>query len=215
MSTEIVRRAQRTHRAEVGRYASTVVIQGHDELTALVAAMLRQDGRCQVRSGPSMANALAWESPRIGGPDTQLAIVVAPLRVAPEQVDLWRRLGIPHLPVVYDAAKVVVGPLVLAATACLGCVDLHRADQDPSWSWQGGRANRGATSQGQTIPLDGSLAAVGAGLVGMVSRALLDRGRVLPGVSLEVTWPDPHIVRRRWTVHPACRCVAAVGTMGT
>ena len=47
-------------------------------------------------------------------------------------------------------------------------------------------------------------ATLGAGVAAMLARNLVLHRRYLPGLSLEVRLPDPHIVARHWVLHPRC-----------
>jgi hypothetical protein len=74
---------------------------------------------------------------RVAPPGTRrsgdLVVVVEPGgEVSRRALDEWVRTDRAHLVVTNLAARVEVGPLVVpGVTACVGCVDAHRADRDP------------------------------------------------------------------------------------
>ena len=112
---------------------------------------------------------------------------------------------VPHLSVVVREASVLVGPLVRPGrSACLRCVDLHRADLDPAWpvvasQLVGRQARRGVET---------TLAATGSALAVSQALAHLDgRPTALSSASLEIRLPDALPRRLSWPMHPACDCV--------
>lgn len=113
--------------------------------------------------------------------------------------------GVAHLGVVVREADTVVGPFVVpGAGPCLRCLDLHRADADPSWPTIAAQLHDGGIADEA-----GPVAAVCAGLGTAAVLAHLDRVRGLPpGVTFEVSLPDAVPRRRTWAVHPECGCTA-------
>lgn len=120
--------------------------------------------------------------------------------------DLVRRT-IDHLGVVVDAARVVIGPLVLPGRSpCIRCLDLHRRDRDPAWlhlvaQLLDSRAPQEAVGETALSTAAGALAALQV-------LCRLDR-KVTPdavGRTLELTLPDGQVQRRAWRLHAQCGC---------
>jgi len=66
------------------------------------------------------------------GPAGEVAVVLAAGEVARRDVDVHVREGRPHLPVSAGPLGWTLGPFVVpGASACLRCVDAHRAEHDP------------------------------------------------------------------------------------
>ncbi len=106
---------------------SPIVVTGAGTGASRIAAVLAESGRT-VRSGVTAARALPRASPRA------IALLVTQHVVGPREHHRWLRRDTPHLPVIFSEHGVVVGPLVVpGVTACLGCVSLHRTDDDPAW----------------------------------------------------------------------------------
>ncbi len=122
---------------------------------------------------------------------------------------LWWRHRIPHLPVVAQGHRVVLGPLILPGHGpCLDCLDLHRRDRDPAWPALLNQLAPPLPGPRQPVELETTLGASAAGLVAMAVHGHLD-GLALPtGVCLELSLPWPWLVHREWTSHPACTCAA-------
>ncbi|MEV0275358.1 ThiF family adenylyltransferase [Streptomyces sp. NPDC050610] len=117
--------------------------------------------------------------------------------------------GTPHLYAGVIECTGVVGPLVLpGGSACAGCLELGRAERDPTWprmlaQWRSGRAV-GVPS------CDAALATVVSGLAAVQALAFLDgRPPESAGARLEVTLPGAGWAPRRIAPHPACSCGAA------
>ncbi|MEV0262643.1 ThiF family adenylyltransferase [Streptomyces sp. NPDC050617] len=117
--------------------------------------------------------------------------------------------GTPHLYAGVIECTGVVGPLVLpGGSACAGCLELGRAERDPTWprmlaQWRSGRAV-GAPS------CDAALATVVSGLAAVQALAFLDgRPPDSAGSRLEVALPGAGWAPRRIAPHPACSCGAA------
>ncbi len=193
------------------RTGTSLIVDGDGPLPRRIAAVLKDAGFGRVQQGAAAADDadLALRAdPEAPPPDLVIltfAGVVSAARGAP-----WLRRGVPHLPVVADPHRISVGPLVLPGSPCLRCLDLDRADRDPSWPLL--LAQIGRDFRSPAVGCDSALTVIGAGLVACLARPLVDDGLHLPGVSLEVTLPDPDVVRRQWPIHPLCDCGPAVRT---
>ncbi|WP_413758892.1 TOMM precursor leader peptide-binding protein [Streptomyces sp. MMBL 11-3] len=116
--------------------------------------------------------------------------------------------GTPHLFAGVVEGTGIVGPLVLPGdTACAGCLDLGRADRDPTWprllaQWRSGGPRR--------VPAcDLALAVTVAGLAAGHATTFLDGG--LPsstGARWEISSPGLDWHARPVWEHPACPCGA-------
>ncbi|MGA5625859.1 ThiF family adenylyltransferase [Streptomyces cellulosae] len=117
--------------------------------------------------------------------------------------------GTPHLHTGVVEGTGVVGPLVLPGdTACAGCLQEERVDQDPAWprlvaQWRSGRQRRVGAC-------DLTLASTVAGLAAAHALAFLD-GRIpsSAGARWEVSLPQLHWQPRPVAPHRRCPCGAA------
>jgi hypothetical protein len=110
-----------------------------------------------------------------------------------------------HLSVVVREASVLVGPLVVPGrSACLRCVDLHRAAGDPGWPAL-------AAQLAARIPpprkVETTLAAMASAVAAVQVLAHVD-GRVSTTheASMEIRLPEALPHRIGWSVHPECGC---------
>jgi hypothetical protein len=135
---------------------------------------------------------------------------------------------IPHLALRAGEAIGVVGPLVQpAASACLRCVDLRKAEGDPQWPKILAQAT---FTRAQPQACDIVLAAMTATVASAQALAYIDgvaggtggggarggaggtAGRGGAGAAngtLEIVLPDWRWRRRTWRPHPDCSCGAA------
>ncbi len=137
-----------------------------------------------------------------------VAVVVGAGALVPARVEAAAGAALAHLPVLWREGGTVVGPLVRpGASACLRCLDLHRAARDPAWPRVAAQvATRPAGSRSR--PEELSLAAQTAGIAVVQALAQLD-GAPSPAAlsaTLECALPDGLVVRRGWDPHPACGC---------
>jgi len=136
--------------------------------------------------------------------------------------------GIPHLCVTVSETLAVLGPLVEPGrTACLRCLDLHRADLDPSWPLvldrleTGPRAGHPSTararqSRGGDPPVDPEslveasddvlIALVAAHAVLQVTMYLRGQRPSTIDATVELRLPSGLPRRRSWSRHPDCPC---------
>lgn len=143
------------------------------------------------------------------GDPPALVVLVEHRAVGPDRRAEVEALGVPVLPVVHDGPHGIVGPLVVpGVSACLGCLDLTRADHDPAWDSLLRQATTWSVRPDlvETGP-DPELAAL-LGATAVMVAACAVRGASPSGVSLEVSLPWPRHVQRRWSPHPACGCGA-------
>ncbi|RFU83846.1 ThiF family adenylyltransferase [Streptomyces triticagri] len=117
--------------------------------------------------------------------------------------------GTPHLYAGVLEATGMVGPLVLPGeTACAGCLDLGRADQDRTWSRMLAQWRSGRRSPAQACDL--GLATAVAGTAAAHALAALDGGRPSStGLRWEMPLPDTDWRARQVAPHPDCTCGAA------
>jgi hypothetical protein len=116
--------------------------------------------------------------------------------------------GVPHLAARGAEAIGVVGPLVTPRrSACLRCVDLHKAAGDPAWPKVLAQAT---CATPVTEACDSVLGAMTATLAAAQALAFID-GAVAPVTvngTLEVVLPDWQWRRRTWNPHGDCACGA-------
>lgn len=181
-----------------------IVVDGGGPLAASVARLLRAEGVERVHSGVWAADAVEAELRLTGSGAPDLVVLVAHGALDARTGEPWRRRAVPHLPVVADGTRVVVGPLVTGdpAQPCLYCLRLTRSQLDTEWPAVE------AQSRGTTVWCDEPLLAMGAGMAAMLARAVVARGetpRGVPvGVSVEARPPWPRVDHRRWERHTDC-----------
>ncbi|MFJ4924507.1 TOMM precursor leader peptide-binding protein [Streptomyces sp. NPDC088736] len=116
--------------------------------------------------------------------------------------------GTPHLYAGVVEGTGVVGPLVLPGdTGCAGCLDLRRADRDPTWprlvaQWRSGTSRH--------VPAcDLTVATCVAGLAAAHALAYLDsRSPSSTGARWEASAPGLHWHAKPVVPHPDCPCGA-------
>ena len=168
--------------------------------------------RPAARSGPTGSRASANE--RADGPTV---VLLAPVDAAGAvDLDLRERLvreSVPHVPAYVRETVGVVGPFVVPGrTPCLRCLDLARAERDPSWPRvlaqlcpppAGSRRRSGAGPDAG----DGVLAVLVAAQAVLQVLTFLDGGEPsAAGRTLETVLGDGLTRWRPWEAHPACGC---------
>ncbi|QQS00071.1 MAG: hypothetical protein IPK37_14170 [Austwickia sp.] len=183
----------------VRRGSGLVVLDGSDSLTESLAPLLHDLG-VRLEVGTTAADAVDL-AVRAGDDEAvpDLVVLAGQAWVQPSRWATWRSLGIPHLPIDWERRRVSVGPVVVPGSPCLGCLALHRYDVRRSGRGTLARPDRNRPDGGDPV-----LATLGAGIAALLTRNLVLHRRYLPGLSLEVNLPDPHIVTRRWAPHPRC-----------
>lgn len=140
---------------------------------------------------------------RVGvGERTDLDVVVVVAGGPLDVTRTWRLMGhgIPHVPVAWDGPAVTVGPLVIpGATACLRCVDLHRADDGRS-------PRRTASLRPGRHAEETVLALAAAAAAARAATTLVDGGDVGIATSERFTLTRRTPEVERWPPHPACGC---------
>ena len=142
------------------------------------------------------------------GDDLDVVVVVEAHAPHPARYRRLMGAGVPHLPVVWREADVVVGPLVRPGQSpCVSCLELGRADADRQWPVIASQL-REAPEPPQETALASTAAALAVGQV----LALLDGHRpVTVGAFVEVALPSglPRLVPV--APHPRCGCIALPG----
>jgi len=211
------------------RSTQHVVISGEGEVPYALADLLRVGGIGQVSVGLNAVNTVDLElrGRRTGGrpavfrgaldphasPD--LVVLAAVGAIHADAGEPWLRRGIPHLPLVVQAHRVQVGPLITGGQGpCLSCMDLHRRDRDAAWPAVLSQLSPvWPLRPGAPVSLESTLSAMTIGVAAMMVHTCLD-GQPVPGdLSLELSLPWPAILSRRWFPHPLCGCTARHATM--
>lgn len=108
------------------------------------------------------------------------------------------------LPVVVQSARIVVGPWTgLCGCPCLHCLDLHRRDRDAAWPALAGAFEDPLRPDDSPVH-DPVVLELASSLTQLLLAAVLRGLPPAAGVGYEVGAPTPHLVTRRWAVHPAC-----------
>ena len=167
---------------------------------------------CHLLPGETAEQGAAGIFPRVLNLAIYLDRDVADPRVA---AALMSR-GHPHLSVLVREHDTLIGPLVVPGqTSCLGCVELHRADADPTWPEVVARLTSTpgtASARGQAGEVSQSVAA--AGLAAIQALLFLD-GRNQPGsfsAVLRLESGDGTLTRHDYPPHPDCGCMLAAAS---
>ncbi len=151
---------------------------------------------------------------RTGDSAVQPDLVVLAQVSDPGPAAVLVRERIPHLAVTAAEAVGVVGPLVSPGrSACLRCLDLARAEQDPAWPLILAQVF-GARPDPQAC--DTVLAAAAGALAAAQVLLFIDTGRPGQAVTngtLELAVPDWQWRRRTWRPEPRCTCGASAHGM--
>lgn len=182
------------------RRASTVAVAGPARLGRPIADLLTAAGV----GAAAVLSTAAELVPDAGVPPPDLVVLTGVATLELSLVAAVTRLRAVHLAVTLRGASGVVGPLVVPGrTACLRCLDLHRADRDPDWPRL---AMQLAIRRPAQPPGPAGLLAITAGTAALQALAHLE-GEVSPPTldgTLELTLPDWRIRRRSWSPHPDC-----------
>lgn len=137
---------------------------------------------------------------RAGEPSVVLVVRDGP--VVREHLDDLAREGVPHLLASASPGAVTIGPLVVPGrTACLRCLDAHRADVDPRWPVVAAQAARAPVVPRSPLLLPLALRWAAGDL-----RAWAE-GRTPSTWSATVRLDeDLGCTRTGWARHPACGC---------
>lgn len=198
------------------RRAQRVAVSGEGGLPYAVADLLRRGGVGRVEVGSHAVDALDLElrhAPRADAPD--LVVLTALDALHCDAGEPWRRRGIPHLSLVSQGHRVLVGPLVRPGPGpCLRCLDLHRRDRDAAWPALLAQLTPPVpVGRAEPVVAESTLTAVAAGVAAMLVHTYLDGQPVPAGVTTEVALPWPRLEHRRWTPHPGCHCAVSAGGM--
>jgi hypothetical protein len=211
------------------RSTQHVVISGEGDLPCALADLLRAGGIGRVSVGTQAANALdlelrGWRSGvrRTGSgqaphpPDQPDLVVLAAMGAIHSDAGApWLRRGIPHLPLVVQAHRVQVGPLITGGSGpCLSCMDLHRRDRDAAWPALLSQLSPvWPLRPGAPVNPESTLTAMTAGVAATIVHTCLDGQPVPDDVSLELSLPWPASLSRRWLRHSLCDCGSGHATM--
>jgi hypothetical protein len=167
-------------------------------------------GDLGVDPGPLLATARM--QPASAGSTARCAAGLALCHGEPDRdaLDRWVRDGLPHLVVRAVDGQVVLGPLVVpGSTACLRCVDEHRADEDPEHLAvlhryaAACRVPRPDGVPDQVDPLLGTLATCWAA---RDLRGHLDGTRPATWSATLTLGAAAGLTAATWPRHPACWC---------
>lgn len=108
------------------------------------------------------------------------------------------------VPVVVQPWRVLVGPVTgPPGSPCLHCLDLHRRDRDDAWPVLVSALGHPAEQVARTCVPE-ALAVAAQGLTTLLVTSLLTGRAVSPGLGYELGTRAPHVVARRWSMHPRC-----------
>lgn len=142
----------------------------------------------------------ATSASHVAGRRPAAAVLVSGYVSDPSEHQRWLRRDIAHLPVVFGESSVTIGPLVVpGATACLTCVDRHRAESDSAWSAVAAQLwHRAAPTETAALATEASIE---------VLRLLRSRDHDgAPGLAVRLDVDSRDRTERRWLPHPDCGC---------
>jgi bacteriocin biosynthesis cyclodehydratase domain-containing protein len=118
----------------------------------------------------------------------------------------WVSRRVPHLAVGFREGVAIIGPLVVpGVTACLDCLDHHRAERDPAWPDLALQL-REARPEGPE-PHEVAAVSAAASIAALQVLHYLDGGAPETlGATLELASPANTLPRRSWAPHPDCPC---------
>ncbi len=166
--------------------AQTVVVDGPALSSETIATTLRA-------AGHHVSHAAHTDQDFGGRPD--LAVLTSSFTVSPLDYQRWMAADVPHLPVVFGERTITVGPIIVpGVTACVSCIERHRADADQAWTAIGPQI------WGRNSTLDSARAGVHVG--GEILRLMGTRW----GATVDIDGPtlrrtDGYVER-----HPLCVC---------
>lgn len=103
-----------------------IVVDGSAQSSAAIADTLRT-------AGHHVSLASHTETDFGGQPD--LAILTSSFTVSPLDYQRWMAADVPHLPVIFGEQTVNIGPTIVPGhSACVSCIERHRADADEAWT---------------------------------------------------------------------------------
>ncbi len=203
----VLRHGRRAVEARERRRATYVVVRthgddvAHDTAVRLVALLADSE----------VAAVLPHRDDPPTGWAPSVVVVVAGGETPREEVDDLLRDRVPHLHLRLVEGEVVVGPFVMpGVTACLRCLDLHRATADPAWPLvvrQAAAASARPRPDGVPAPVDATALALGLGWA--ARDVVLAAEGLRPGTwssTARVGVSDPAPEHTSWWRHPACAC---------
>ncbi|WP_164477977.1 hypothetical protein [Nocardioides pantholopis] len=178
----------------------------------LVEVDASADVRARVLPVLAAAGLAAHRGEPADRPDPSVRLVVREGVVPRSGLDDAARDGLPHLVVGAQPGSVTVGPFVHpGVTACLRCLDAHRAAADPRWPLlveQAGQA--GSRGQAGRLPVDPLLQHLALVWAAADLRAWAEGARPSTwSASVRFAGADgtaPTHERQEWTRHPGCGC---------
>lgn len=195
--------------------ATRVLVDGLGRQAEATARHLRALGVARVLDGAYVAEAV--ETAALSGTPTHLDAVVllGSGPIDPDRAHLWRRRGIPHVPLDLRADRAVVGPLVIPGrSSCLGCHEFARIDRDRSWALNATRQRGLTTGRRADEHARPTVALLATALAATLVIAVLEGDTSMAGVSTELTQNIPELVHRFWPRHPRCACASAATEPG-
>ena len=135
-----------------------------------------------------------------------LVVVLSDTVLPREALDPLVREGRPHLVVEPRPGGLEIGPLVApGATACLRCVDAHRAEADPRRAMVLEQCVEATRTVG-AVPRDPALLAAASALAASEVTCWADGGRPLTWSGSLLLRPGTPPEHQRWRRHPHCGC---------
>lgn len=189
------------------------------------------------RSGGFEAAVVDASNSESSPPLPSLVVTIADYVLPPSWSGRWLRHDITHLPIVFGATEVRIGPLVVPGDGpCLYCVDRSRLDDQPNWPAFAGqlwgrqspartaltiaectalvvRAAQAERATGPASHRSGATredAATAAATAGSAARGALRLGDA--GVVVTVDAASGRVSEQRMPRHPLCECATLAET---
>jgi len=165
-----------------------LAIVGRGVGAARVAGVVGEAGH-PVAHGPSVTH--------VSGRKPAAAVLISGFVSDPIEHQRWLRRDIAHLPIVFGEVSVTIGPLVVPGiTACLRCVEQHRATADQSWPAVAPQLwGRSASTETAALATEAAVEAL---------RVM--RGRGLDGLAVRLDADSGARTERVWQPSEHCGC---------
>lgn len=177
-----------------------VRLQTPDEITAADAGIVAD---AMVRTG-ARVSVVPWSGRATPPADAgETVVLLAAHIVEPRRASALMREDVRHLPLVFDGAGAVVGPVVEpGVTACLACADAFAREADPAWPLVAAQLAARPVAPHPDLLVEAARVAV----------QLVIAAAGTPSRSVRLRSDSPH---RPWRAHPpheACGCRSLAGT---
>jgi bacteriocin biosynthesis cyclodehydratase domain-containing protein len=183
-------------------------IVGRGPTVERLARILAQSGvRLAVASSATVSPGVSSAAAHVSGIPARedgptIGVAIGHYVLDPDIYGYWLRRDIPHLPVVFGDAAVVIGPIIEPGSGpCLYCLDRYRTDADPVWPTLAAQL-WGRRSVSETPLVSREVATRAARIV--LTR--LEAQQPGAAVSLRLDVASGAVTSKQERTHPECGC---------